>query len=552
MIIISFLYLNVILEDSLDVWTDVCDILYEWARQSCEKARVAMAEFILSHDLGTTGDKATLFSSTGELMASTFSDYPTHYPKQGWAEQDPELYWKAFCDSTATMLEQAKISSSDIACVCFSGQMMAALPVDAEGKALRNSIIWADLRSTKQAEELSRRIDADKVYQLTGHRLSASYSATKIMWIRENEPEVYKRTMKFIHAKDYLVCRLTGKITTDYSDASGMNLLDIRALRWSEEMLEAAELDVNKLPEIVESTQIVGKISRTAAAHSGLAEGTPVVIGGGDGACATCGAGVVAEGEAYIYLGTSTWMAIAANKPLIDPQKRTFTFCHFLKGLYFPAGTMQSGGGSFQWIKNVLCDSEIQAAERTGVDVYDLLSLKAQAVPCGSEGVIFLPYLMGERSPLWNPEARACFIGLSMIHNKNHMIRAVLEGVAFNMKLIEEAFREQGVQADDIRMIGGGAKSRLWRSIFADVMERPVARLNFIEEATSVGAAIAGGVGVGIFSSINDAAKIVKHVESNSAVEQHFPVYRKQYEIFKRSYEQLVEVFTQLASGQES
>jgi len=166
--------------------------------------------------------------------------------------------------------------------------------------------------------------------------------------------------------------------------------------------------------------------------------------------------------------------------------------------------------------------------------------------------VIFLPYLMGERSPLWNPEARACFIGLSMIHNKNHMIRAVLEGVAFNMKLIEEAFREQGVQADDIRMIGGGAKSRLWRSIFADVMERPVARLNFIEEATSVGAAIAGGVGVGIFSSINDAAKIVKHVESNSAVEQHFPVYRKQYEIFKRSYEQLVEVFTQLASGQES
>jgi xylulokinase len=511
-----------------------------------------MAEYILAHDLGTTGDKATLFSAQGELVASTFCEYSTYFPKQGWAEQDPELYWKAFCDSTATMIEQAKINCSDIACISFSGQMMAALPVDGEGNALRHSIIWADLRSTQQAQELSGRIEPDRVYQLTGHRLSASYSATKIMWIRENEPDVYKRTAKFIHAKDYLVCRLTGQLTTDFSDASGMNLLDIRALRWSEEMLEAGGLDMNKLPEIVESTQIVGKITKTAAAASGLASGTPVVLGGGDGACATCGAGVVTEGEAYIYLGTSTWMAMAANKPLIDPKKRTFTFCHFLKGLYFPAGTMQTGGGSFQWIKNVLCDSEIQAAERTGVDVYELLSLKAQSVPCGSEGAVFLPYLMGERSPLWNPEARACFIGLSVIHTKNHMIRAVLEGVAFNMKLIFEAFREQGIESEEIRMIGGGAKSRLWRSIFADVMERPVARLNFIDEATSVGAAIAGGVGVGIFSSIKDASAIVRRVETNAAEERNFPAYRKQYSVFKQSYRSLENVFSMLAEGEKN
>ena len=509
-----------------------------------------MSSFILSHDLGTTGDKATLFSVSGQLIGGCFSEYPTSYPKQGWAEQDPALYWKAFCSATADLLETTKINPSDVASVCFSGQMMAALPVDAVGQPLRNSIIWADLRSTKQAEELSRRIDADRVYELTGHRLSASYSATKIMWLRENEPEVYRKTAKFIHAKDYLVSRLTGKILTDYSDASGMNLMDISALKWSDEMLAASEIDKNKLPEVVESTQVVGTIGKDAASQSGLREGTPVVIGGGDGACATCGAGVVSEGEAYIYLGTSTWMAIAANKPLIDPKRRTFTFCHFLKGLYFPAGTMQSGGGSFQWFKNVLCDSEIQAAERAGVDVYDLLSLKAQAVPCGSEGALFLPYLMGERSPLWNPNARACFIGLSMIHNKNHMIRAVLEGVAFNMKLIEQAFQEQGIKPAEIRMIGGGAKSRLWRGIFADIMEKPVARLSFIEEATSVGAAIAGGVGVGIFSSINDAAKIVKHIETNRPEKQNFSVYRKQYEIFRRSYAQLAGVFDQLVGGQ--
>jgi len=240
-------------------------------------------------------------------------------------------------------------------------------------------------------------------------------------------------------------------------------------------------------------------------------------------------------------------MAMASNKPLIDPSRRTFTFCHFLKGLYFPAGTMQSGGGSLQWFKNVLCDSEAAAAGQAGVDVYDLLALKAGEVACGSEGVIFLPYLMGERSPLWNPDARACFIGLSMLHDKRHMARAVLEGVAFNMRLIEEAFREQGVSSKEIRMIGGGAKSALWRSIFADIMEKPVVKLNFIDEATSIGAAIAGGVGVGIFSSIRDADKIVRCVDRTAAQSEHFPVYRKRYDVFKKSYQQLRDVFSLLA-----
>jgi xylulokinase len=391
-------------------------------------------------------------------------------------------------------------------------------------------------------------MDADRVYEITGHRLSASYSATKIMWIRENEPDVYAQTATFLHAKDFLVCRLTGRTVTDYSDASGMNLLDIRALKWSEEMLEVTGIDKGKLPEIAESTDIVGRVGKESARQSGLAEGTPVVIGGGDGACATCGSGVVAAGLSYIYLGTSTWMAVAADRPLIDPKRRTFTFCHFLKGLYMPAGTMQSGGGSFQWVKNQLCERESDAAAHSGVDVYDLLSLKAGRAPAGSDGLIFLPYLMGERAPLWNPDARACFIGLSVLHGKQHMIRAVLEGVAYNMKLINDAFEEQGVKASEIRMIGGGARSRLWRSIFADIMEKPIARLNFLEEATSIGAAIAGGVGVGIFPSLADADRIVKVVEKNASDEETFPVYRRQYEAFKRSYENLVDVFDLLSA----
>ncbi len=508
-----------------------------------------MAAYILSHDLGTTGDKAALFSSEGKLVSSHFSSYPTYYPRLGWSEQEPGQYWEAFCDSNRSLLEKTKVKPADIAGVVFSGQMMAALPIDNRGNALRNSIIWADLRATKQAGEFSKRIGAERVYELTGHRLSPSYSAAKIMWIKDNEPEVYKKTHKFIHAKDYLVTRLTRKIFTDYSDASGMNLLDIRALEWSEEILAAANIDRSKLPDIVESTEVVGKVTREAAGQCGLLEGTPVVIGGGDGACATCGAGVVSEGKAYIYLGTSTWMAVASTKPLIDPKRRTFTFCHFTRGLYFPAGTMQSGGGSFQWLKNTFCDSELAAAEQAKVDVYDLLNLKAGEAPPGSGGIIFLPYLMGERSPLWNPEARGCFIGLSVVHNKKHVIRSVLEGVAYNMKLIGEAFKEQGVDSRTIRMIGGGAKSRLWRSIFADIMEKTIVKLNYIEEATSIGAAIAGGVGVGIFSSLNEAEKLVKFEEELPPNKENFRIYRKYYQIFQESYEKLTGVFTMLAEG---
>jgi xylulokinase len=322
-----------------------------------------------------------------------------------------------------------------------------------------------------------------------------------------------------------------------------MNLLDIRALNWSEEMIEATGIDVGKLPELCESIQKVGKVSGEAAAASGLLAGTPVVKGGGDGASATCGAGVVGGGEAYIYLGTSTWMALATPAPIIDPKKRTFTFCHFVKGLYMPAGTMQAGGGSFKWFKDRLCGEETEEARRSGSDVYDLLAKKAERASPGSEGLLFLPYIMGERAPLWNPNARGCFIGLAVTHGKGHMLRAVLEGVAYNMKIIENAFAEQGVDCRLIRMIGGGAKSLFWRRVFADVMEKPTARLNFIEEATSVGAAIAGGVGAGLFPSIQEARRFVKVEETTEPDPRNFSAYRKGFGLFKKSYEQLIGVF---------
>ncbi len=507
-----------------------------------------MTSYILSHDLGTTGDKATLFTDKGILISSTFYDYPTYYPDVGWAEQNPDDYWRAFCSSTKALLKKSSVKAENIAVVSFSGQMMAALPVDKDGDALRRSIIWADLRSTVEAESLSKRIGRHNFYELTGNRLSASYPATKIMWIKRNEPKIYKNTYKFINAKDYVAAKLTRRILSDYSDASSMALLNIKSLDWATEILEASGIDKGKLPDLIESTDVVGKVCKHASMESGLMEGTPVVKGAGDGPCATAGSGVVQEGESYIYIGTSTWMGLATRRPFIDSKKRTHTFCHFTKGLYAPAGTMQAGGGSFQWLKNTLCDCESSLAKKLNVDVYEILTLKAKDISCGSGGLIFLPYLMGERCPFWNPDARGCFIGLSMLHSKSHMIRSVLEGVAYNMKLIEEAFIEQGADLSTIRMIGGGAKSPLWRTIFADVMEKRIARLNFNEEATSIGAAIAGGVGVGMFSSIIEAHKFVRIEEEAVPNAKNVSVYREYYEIFKKSYEQLVKVFSVLSS----
>jgi len=507
-----------------------------------------MASFILSHDVGTTGDKATLFSEEGRLVASEFASYPTNYPKSGWAEQNANDYWEAFCRSTHDLLAKTQHNPRDIAVVAFSGQMMGALPVDSKGDPLRRMIIWADQRSTAEAAEIEKVVPADEVYRITGHRLSASYSATKIMWIRRNEPELFKRAAKFIHAKDFLALKLTGRFVSDYSDASSMNLLDLSRMEWSPEMLAASGISRDLLPELCESTEVVGTIRPEAAQESGLLPGTPVVIGGGDGACATCGSGVVKEGDAYLCLGTSSWIATVSSRPLIDPAKRTFTFALFRKGLYMPTGTMQTGGGSLRWFRDVLGEAESAVARESATDVYEILNRMAAEAAPGSEGLLFLPYLMGERSPQWNPKARGCYIGLSMIHAKSHLVRAIMEGVAYNMKVVADTFAGLGLDFSLIRAIGGGAKSSIWLSIFADVLERPMATLNFVDEATSIGAAIAGGVGVGIFPSIEEAARIVRIDRRIEPDPSHFPAYRKQFPIFERAYEQLVPIFDMLAA----
>jgi len=424
-----------------------------------------MKNYVIAHDLGTTGNKATLYDREGRLIGSAFHGYGTEYAHTGWAEQNPEDWWQSVCISTRQLLQQMNVARDDVACIVFSGQMMGCVALDKNARPLRNAIIWADQRAVAQERWLGERIAPERVYRITGHRLSASYSLSKMLWLRDHEPERYQSTHKFVHAKDAIVARLTGAFVTEPSDASGMNLYDLEQGGWSADIIQAAGLDATQLPDLRPSTEVVGGVLAAVADDVGVIAGTPVVIGGGDGLCAAVGAGVVREGTAFNYIGSSSWIALATPQPVFDPSYRTFTWAHMVPGMFSPCGTMQAAGGSYQWTRDQLGSVEIQAAQALGISAYELLNMQANKSPVGANGLFFLPYLMGERSPRWNPRARGAFIGLTIRHTRADMVRSVLEGITMNLRIIQEALTAQGAQIEAMRVIGGGARGRLWNQI---------------------------------------------------------------------------------------
>jgi xylulokinase len=505
-------------------------------------------KFILAHDLGTTGNKASLFDEQGNVRASSLSTYHTEYPHLNWAEQNPKDWWEAVCTSTKQLLTTTGILPKQVACVSFSGQMMGCVVLDRKARPLRNALIWADTRAIPQAEQLISKLGMEKVYRITGHRASSSYSAAKIMWVRDHQPEIFAEAHKFVHAKDFIVARLTGKFATDFSDAGGMNLYDLEAYDWSPTLLEAAGLDSTLLPELHASTDVIGGVLPSVAGEVGLAAGTPVVIGGGDGCCAAAGAGVVREGSAYNYLGASSWIAIATRQPIYDPSMRTFTWAHLMRGMFSPCGSMQAAGGAYQWLRDTFCLQEKEVAEKQHISPYELMDQQAEQSPPGANGLLFFPYLLGERSPWWNPNARAVYFGLTMGHLRADVIRATLEGVTYNLKIILDSFRQQGAQIDGIRVIGGGAKGRIWRQIMADIYRVPILRPALLSEATSFGAALAGGIGVGIYKDWDMAlthTPILDETQPNPMVTAQ---YEKLYSIFCRAYQAFEPFYSELGA----
>ncbi|OQA47585.1 MAG: Xylulose kinase [Chloroflexi bacterium ADurb.Bin325] len=476
--------------------------------------------YLLAHDLGTTGNKATLFNATtGLACAAVFESYPAAYLHPNWAEEDPMDWRTAIYAGTRRLLDQAQIPASAIAAVSFSGTMNGAVFLDAAGEPTRPAMLWADQRAMAEAEHLGAACGFEAVYRRTGHRASASYTAAKALWVKRHQPEVYARTRWIVQAKDYAAMTLSGVIATDLSDASGTNLFNLEARTWADDIIQAIGLDAAMLPPVHPSATVIGQVTRKAATLTGLVAGTPVVIGAGDGACATVGSGVVGAGDAYTYIGSSAWIATALERPLYDPLMRTFTFVHPDPRLYFAVGAMQSAGGSLDWL--------------------------VAAEPPGAHGLLFLPHLLGERSPHWNPLARGAFVGLSMAHGRAAVSRAVLEGVAFNLRAILDAFRAQ----EDIaamRVIGGGARSAVWRQILADVYGVPVLRPQLLGEATSFGAAITAGVGVGLYDGFEVARRFVHTDQTEQPDPAHHAAYDTVYALFQDAYRALEPLFPRL------
>lgn len=497
---------------------------------------------ILAHDLGTTGNKASLFDVNGATVASTFASYPTDYPYPNWAEQNPADWQAAIFGATRDLLAMAGVSPAQVAVVSFSGHMQGALVVDKNGVPLRPAIIWADQRATAQANLLADTLGADQIYQLTGNRVSPAYTAAKLRWIQDNQPQIYRRIYKVLQAKDYAAFLFCGQFATDYSDASLTQLLNLEQQQWSPEILGALQFSVDLLPALQPSATVIGQVTPQAAQTTGLLAGTPVVIGAGDGGCASVGAGAVAEGDIYNYIGSSSWVALTTTRPVFDPAQRTFNFIHPDPQFYCPLGTMQAAGGAYDWLERLF------RADGSAAPQHKELDDAAAKVAPGANGLLFLPYLLGERSPYWNPQARAAFLGLAMPDSQAQMARAALEGVAFNLRIILDSLRGQGVQAQHIRLIGGGSKSPVWRQILADVYNLPLALVSLPAAATGLGAAIAGGVGVGLFADYGVVRQLVPATLAETPNPATRARYEALYELFKQSYAALEPIYRQLAN----
>jgi len=503
-------------------------------------------KYILAHDLGTTGNKATLFSEDGQLCGSEVFSYNTHYFNDTWVEQDAGDWWNAVCITSKNLISTTGVNPDDIAVISFSGQMMGCLCVDKAGNPLRPSMIWADQRALEQVKQIEKHISQWEFYQIAGHRNAASYGLQKLMWVRDNEPDIYKKTYKTLNAKDYVVFKLTGNFYTDYSDGNSNTCLDINEFKWSDDILRYADIELDKMPEVKPSTFNAGGVTAEAAKACGVAAGTPVVLGAGDGLTANVGAGSISPGKTFCCMGTSAWIATTSEAPIYDEKMRTVTWTHAVPGLYALNGTMQYAGGSYNWLKNTICTKEIADAEASGKSPYEYMNEQIQISPPGANGVIFLPYLLGERAPRWDPYAKGAFIGIKPETTRGDMLRSVLEGATMNLAIVLDILRTK-VPITEIMALGGGAKGAVWRQIMADIYDTKITVPGILEEAGSMGAAVIGGVGVGLYKDFSAIERFIdiksEHLPNPDAVK----VYEKSRKHFDACYDALKDVFYEMA-----
>ena len=488
--------------------------------------------YFLGIDVGTGGTRALVIDESGRVIASATEEHRAFAsPRIGWAEQDPRDWWRACGVAVPKALAEGHLRPDQIGCVGLSGQMHGAVLLDEQARVVRPALIWCDVRTEKQSRDLTAQIGSERLIQLTCNPALANFTLTKCLWVRENEAENWSRVRSLMLPKDYVRFELTGERATDVSDASGTLLLDVAHRRWSKEILELVQIDESVLPSLYESPEICGQISAAGAAATGLRTGTPVVAGGGDQAMGSIGIGVVSPGTVSATIGTSGVVLAATDGPALDPKGRLHTFCHGLPGRWLVMGVTQAAGLSLRWFRD-----QFGAGADHQLESYEKLTAEAANAPPGCDGLLWAPYLMGERTPHLDPAARGVLVGLTASHTRAHVIRAILEGVAFSLRDTFTIFREIGVPVKTIRLGGGGARSALWRQIQADVYGQPVETVE-AEEGAAYGAAIVAGVGAGAWPTVEAAcAAIVRVARNVSPNSEDLPVMDKAYAVYRRIY----------------
>lgn len=490
-------------------------------------------------DVGTSGTKVLLLSSSGEVLAKTTVEYPVASPMPMWSEQDPEDWWKAACAGIRKVLDGAGRAGADVKAVSFSGQMVGLVALDANGRPVRPCILWNDQRSAEVTEELTAKIGLDAILRETSNPLFATFVAPKIAWMRRHEPGNYARIRNVLLPKDYVVYRLTGRLVTEASDASGTCVFNVRERRWSEVMLERMGIPREWMPECVESEDDVGQVSGEAARESGLAAGTSVVAGGGDQPVQAVGSGIVHAGRCSVTIGTSGVIFAQGERHLEHPRGLLHSFCHSVRGQWYLMGVMLSAGGSFQWLRDTL--------KETADIGYDKLNAKAAAAPPGSEGLVFLPYLTGERCPHDDPRARGGWIGLTRRHGTAHLARAVMEGITFGLNDSLRLMSDVGLRIESVTASGGAVKSALWRQMLADVFGVPVLTTN-ATEGGAFGAALLAAAGAGAFRDVTEAAdKLVRVTGRTEPDAARGRIYADMYGIYRELYPALRPSFRKLS-----
>jgi xylulokinase len=505
-----------------------------------------MASCFLGLDVGTSSTKVILIDVSGRVLASDAPEYPFVTPRPLWAESDPEDWWKATVAGIKSVLAKAGKTGSDVAGIGLSGQMHGLVMLDKDGKVLRPCIMWNDQRTAAECAEITAAIGRGRILEITGNPVLPGFTAPKIVWVRKNEPEVFARCAKVLLPKDYIRYRLSGEFFTEVSDASGMSLLDVPKRKWSKEMLGGCGVPESWMATVTESTELSTKLSSEAAKLTGLVAGTPIAGGGGDQAAQAVGCGIVEEGVISATFGTSGVIFAHSKQYRAEPDGRLHAFCAAVPGEWHMMGVMLSAAGSLQWFRDALGDEEKARARVTGKHVYGIFDEMAATVQPGCDGLLFLPYLSGERAPHPDPYARGAFIGLTIRHNKAHLVRSVMEGITYGMRDSLELMRAAGIRSKTIVASGGGARSALWRQMMADVFETPIALVNATEGA-AYGAALLAAVGTKAYADVRTAAKKCIETTVSAKPGKDAKVYAKYYPRYRALYPALKDEFKAIA-----